>query len=150
MLYIYARLWQLYVDTYANRARVYERFAKTDSICGKNLELEYPLRFELYNGNNSEIGFWTGHKGYSFQFIISELAWWYNKPAHCLHIHLINNYLTKVSCEKCPFIKNISYLYCKNNSVHTISYIWTGTFICAKCKHDNNVTIITDDADETY
>lgn len=58
----------------------------------------------------------------------------------------------KISCGKCDVKNNVDDVKCCSNGSsgsHTTSYTYSVNFICWRCKHENNVTIHTDEVDDT-
>ncbi len=58
----------------------------------------------------------------------------------------------EITCGKCGVINNVIDVKCSNNGEagsHLTSYIYSATFTCWRCKHDNDVTIDTIESDET-
>lgn len=58
----------------------------------------------------------------------------------------------EVTCGKCDAKNNIDDVECSNNGSsgsHTTSYTYSAYFTCWRCKHENDVTIHTDESVET-
>lgn len=58
----------------------------------------------------------------------------------------------EIACGKCDVINNVNDVGCSNNGSsgsHTTSFTYTARFTCWRCKHENDVTIHTDESTET-
>lgn len=58
----------------------------------------------------------------------------------------------KIECGKCEAENNVNDVECSSNGssgTHTTSYTYSAFFICWRCKHENDVTIHTDEDSDT-
>lgn len=58
----------------------------------------------------------------------------------------------EIACGKCDVGNNVNNVKCRSNGSsgnHTTSYTYSAKFVCWRCKHENNVTIDTNEVDDT-
>lgn len=58
----------------------------------------------------------------------------------------------KINCKKCDIENNVNDVECSSNGssgYHMVSYTYSAFFTCWRCKHENDLTIITNEHSDT-